>query len=269
MSREAGKEELSTKEIKNLIDQCAELKAESIYFFGGEPLIHRDIFILIGHAHAKGFLTNADTNGLVLNEEFVRRLKEAGLDMIGVSLDSWKPEEHDRLRGVNGLFAKAIAGIGYCLDQGIGCYVSTYATKTNLANGDLRKMIKLSKELGVHSLRICPPYSTGRWIDRTDVILNEAERSRLKQLADDPIIHLEDVDGCVGFQKKMLYVSAYGDVQPCCYVPVKIGNIRDIPLKEIVEKGFARPMYEKYGNLGHCPMNDPAFRSEFIEVPQD
>ena len=48
------------------------------------------------------------TNGQYLTDENIEKLADAGLYTIFVSLDSPDPEEHDRMRGMPGLFEKVV-----------------------------------------------------------------------------------------------------------------------------------------------------------------
>ena len=266
LSRDPKRKELSSKEIKTLIAQCPDIHATSVGFFGGEPLMRNDIHALITCARSHGFCTNLDTNGALLTKPFALRLKAAGLNIIGVSIDSSDPDTHDALRRMKGLFAKALRGIRHCIAEGIKCYISTYATHENVSNGDLLKVIQLARSEEADWIRICAPFAAGKWISRTENRLTSEERALIERFSDaDPeYIVLEDRNGCPGIQQRLLYISAYGDVQPCCYVPVKFGNIRDERLADIVERIQHHPMYKRYGKLKNCPMNNDAFRHEFI-----
>ncbi len=266
LSRDPKRKELSTDEIKTLIAKCLDIHATSVGFFGGEPLLRNDILELIACARDRGFCTNLDTNGALLTKPFVHKLKTAGLHIIGVSIDSSDPDRHDALRRKKGIFAKALGGIRHCIAEGIKCYVSTYATHENVSNGDILKVIQLARREKADWIRICAPFVAGKWISCTENRLTPEERSVIVRIADeDPeYIVLEDQKGCPGIQQRLLYISAYGDVQPCCYVPVMFGNIREEPLADIVRRIQHHRMYKRYGKLMNCPMNDDEFRSEFI-----
>jgi MoaA/NifB/PqqE/SkfB family radical SAM enzyme len=196
----------------------------------------------------------------------VHKLKIAGLNIIGVSIDSSDPNTHDALRRKKGLFAKALRGISHCIAEGIKCYISTYATHENVANGNILKVIQLARSQKADWIRICAPFAAGKWISCTENRLTPQERAFIERIAsEDPeYIVLEDRDGCPGIQQRLLYISAYGDVQPCCYVPVMFGNIREEPLVDIVQRIQHHPMYKRYGQLKNCPMNNNAFRRQYI-----
>ena len=269
LSHDPALKEMSGDEIKDVIDQSAAIGAGYITFFGGEPLIRKDVLELIRHATEKSVPTSIDTNGFLLTSSFVKQLHQAGLCTAGVSIDSPDPERHDQLRGVKGLFNKAVKGIEYILREGMQCYISTYASKESVHDGSLLRLIELGKELDVSWIRICAPFSTGKWLKDWSVQLNEEERKYVEDLSDSKFIILEDYKHCDAMQKGVVYISAYGDVQPCCYVPVSFGNIRDEPLATIVDKMYCSNMYKKYGSIHRCPMNDECFRKDFIDMVDD
>lgn len=82
---------------KNLKD-LKKLGVKVIDFTGGEPLLHREIDILLGLAKEKGFITTLTTNGL-LYPKYAQKLKDK-VDMLHFSLDSADAAQHDTMRGV-------------------------------------------------------------------------------------------------------------------------------------------------------------------------
>ena len=87
---EAGnisKMELSTEEAMKVVDQIADFGVTSLAFSGGEPLMRKDFFEVARHAVDAGLYVSVATNGTLLNEETVRKLKEIGVHYVEVSLD--------------------------------------------------------------------------------------------------------------------------------------------------------------------------------------
>ncbi len=116
--------ELSTDEIKDVLDQSA--KAFVVNFFGGEPTMRPDIMELIKYASERAVYVFCDTNGLKITRDYAKQLKEHGLEMLYVSIDSPIPEKHDELRGVKGTFEKAVQGIKNALNETKVCAFYLY-----------------------------------------------------------------------------------------------------------------------------------------------
>ncbi|OHD70000.1 MAG: 12,18-didecarboxysiroheme deacetylase [Spirochaetes bacterium RBG_16_67_19] len=110
--------ELDTAEGKALIDDLAGFGVPVILFSGGEPLMRPDILELIAHARARGVRSVLSSNGTLITAELARELKGLELSYVGVSLDGLEPT-HDRFRGVEGAFARAMAGLRNCREAGI------------------------------------------------------------------------------------------------------------------------------------------------------
>lgn len=260
--RQAQKRLLNSQEVMKLIDESKRLGVSQIYFVGGEPLLVSNLPEYIRYAKKKGLMTRLDTNGFLLNGKKVKELKEAGLDMIGVSIDSPFETIHDVLRGVNGIFKRAVEGVKYCKKYNIACYISTYATKENLKNGELKMTINLAKSMGV-KVRIMSPIAGGRWLNREDIVLSLEEIALLRNYLERGEVfwggaYLDNKEIpylCYALRKEFFYISAYGDVQACPFIPISFGNIREEPLKNILKRMWSVDLFTTYKGSYDCPVN--------------
>ena len=260
------KSELTTNSWLEAIGGLSLKKARRVLFFGGEPLLRKDILRLIAGAKKKRLETVLDTNGYLLTAKMVKNLKKAGLDIIHVSIDSANPETHNALRGRENIFEKATEGIKNCLKEKISsCILSTYATKENIKNGDLEKIISLGEKLKVGAIRILSPIASGKWLNKEEIRLNGEEKKQIKNFIKKTSAFLEE-ENCVSINKKLVYISPYGEVQPCCYIPLIFGNIKEEPLEKILEKMWRHPMFKI--KTRECLMNSEEFRKKYLEKPE-
>jgi MoaA/NifB/PqqE/SkfB family radical SAM enzyme len=246
---------MPTVQIKDLIDQSIRMGIPRITFFGGEPLMRKDIFELIGYANSKGMITKINTNGFALSEEVVVKLKEAGLTHCDVSIDDTDPETHDKLRGVPGLFDRAINGINLLKKHKMLCQIVTYASKRNVTAG-LERTIELGRKLQVTEVAIVFPMATGCWFDSFDELLNNEEREMVRDLADRSFVHIEiptSRDKCRVVKKSSLYISPEGNVSPCPFIPWTFGSINNNKLNNLVKSFYSEFNLSVKGN---CIMND-------------
>jgi len=251
--------EMTTWQIKDLIDQAVRMGIPRITFFGGEPLLRKDIFDLIRYANFKGMITRINTNGLALSEKVVVKLKDAGLTHCDVSIDDSNPEIHDKLRGVPGLFERVIKGIELLNKHKMLCQIVTYAGKRNVTAG-LERTIELGRKLQVTAISIVFPMATGCWFESFDELLNKEERNKVRGLADANFVHVEiptPKDRCNVVKQASLYVSPEGNVTPCPFIPWHFGNIKNQRLNELI-KFFYSEFNQDY--QGDCLMNDPNTR---------
>lgn len=255
-------EEMTTEEIKSLIDQAKEMGILEVVFFGGEPLLRKDVLALISYAHGAGMITRVDTNGLLLSREMVSRLRKAGLTACCVSLDSTDPEIHDRWRGVPGIFEKVMKGIGYLREFGIPTHLFVVATRSNIPDG-LERIRALGKKIGASAMFIAFPLAGGRWAEASGELLTAEERTRVRRFLDSSFVYCElptPRSLCPHFDRLLFHVTASGDVTPCPCSPFVIGNIRRRRLTDL----WAR--YTTGLNLefrDDCPVNDARSREVF------
>jgi len=262
--------ELTTEEIKDVLDQSA--KAFAINFFGGEPTLRPDLMELIKYASERSVYVFVDTNGIKITKDYARQLKDNGLEILYVSIDSPHPEEHDRLRGMKGLFNTAVQGIKNALEVGLNCQLSTYITKENLANGDFERVIQLAKDLKATGVRYLLPTPTGRWLYNPEVMLTREEEKRVRKIAKFPYVvrdfyfQNQSSSQCAGMSgHAYFYISPYGDVMPCCFIPLTFGNIREDPLKTILERMWGHGMFSEDWVEKECPMLNKGYRERYID----
>ncbi|MFB6345918.1 MAG: radical SAM protein [bacterium] len=105
--------QLNTPTIKKVLEDLAEFDVPAVLFSGGEPLIHPDFFDILEHAENLGLRTTLSTNGTLVDEETALRLKESGLQYVGISIDGIG-ETNDRFRGMEKAFERALEGIRRC-----------------------------------------------------------------------------------------------------------------------------------------------------------
>jgi len=253
------KEELMTQEVKRILKEISVLPSlfTVVSFFGGEPLLREDIFELIKYANNLGLFTEVETNGILLSKDNVVKLKKAGLHHIFIRLESSNPEIHDKLSNYDGCFERAMEGINNCIREKLACTISTIALKEKIYNGDLEKIIDIGKRLKVTSIRVLYPTLAGNWTNERSQLLNAEEKARIGKLLEPDFIYLESTYSanknigriCPSLQKKFFYISPYGEIQPCPFVPLKFGNIRLEKLDNLLKKMWYVPLFYCENNL--------------------
>jgi len=110
--------ELSTAQAKEMLRDLADFGVPVILFSGGEPLCRPDVVELISTARSLGIRAVLSTNGTLIDSALADRLKQAGVDYIGVSLDG-VGETNDVFRGRPGAFEQACDALRLCRQAGI------------------------------------------------------------------------------------------------------------------------------------------------------
>jgi radical SAM protein with 4Fe4S-binding SPASM domain len=182
--------ELSTDEAKQVIDilsKIAGVGLPALSFSGGEPLARKDFFELAAYAKKRIPYISIASNGTLLTRDNAKKVKEAGVDYIEISIDGASPTVHDEFRGIPGAFERAIQGVKNCVEEGIDTCIATVLHKDNLA--ETEKIIQLAKELGVRFMHF-NYIPTGRAKMHVELDLTPDERLHVLQTIGKEIISL-------------------------------------------------------------------------------
>jgi MoaA/NifB/PqqE/SkfB family radical SAM enzyme len=274
------KPSLSTEEQKTVINQALELGSNLIIFVGGEPLLNPDIFELVRYVDKNQAVVSMFTNGLLLTKENCRRLVEAGLHCLYVSIDSPRSEVHNKLRRVKNLYEQAMEGAACARESGILTGLSTYATSESLASGEVEELMNIAHDKGFHEITIFDCIPSGKYLKNTEMMLTKEEKNSLCTLAKkyhesdwnmgviaQAVVNSPEGAGCFGAYTQF-YMTAYGDVNPCDFNPVSFGNVRKTPLPEIWRKMVTHPDF--CYRYAACRMQTPEYRAKYIDIlPED
>jgi len=268
-AREALADELSLGEAMRAIEEMASLGTKALIFSGGEPLLRKDfILALAEHCVDVGIIPALLTNGILLNHKAAVQLKEAGIMAVGIPIDSSNPECHDKLRNVPGTFEKAVHAIKACLDVDLEVVITTMAMKDNYS--DIPKRIELVAKLGADQVAVYDLVPVGRGKAVMDQAMDQTQRASLIRYLQhvqetremvftmsgglplypeivsemhrangtkpkDLLLKQFWIDASVGCHAGIFYFSLRpnGDVYPCTFLPVKVGNIRKQSLADI------------------------------------
>jgi MoaA/NifB/PqqE/SkfB family radical SAM enzyme len=272
--------ELTKEEIFSVIDQAIDLGAFTIIFYGGDPILRKDLYELIFYARSKDLWTILFTPGIHVTAKIAVKLKEAGLDSIYIVLNSKRANVHDKLLQLEGAFARALNAIKTCLKAGLWVGISTYATSDRIRSGDLENLIDFAEELGVHEVLVADIIPTGKLLRKEDIILTLEDRDLLVEIHEarnipgtpGPRVSTSSCMksprgvGCIA-GNKWVYVNPQGYVTPCAYIPLSFGNIRENKLQEIWNRIVRHSAFRDL--KAFCRMQDLAFREKYIHpIPE-
>jgi len=244
--------ELTTDEAKRLMDQIAEVSRPLLILSGGEPLLRTDIYDLLSYGADKGFRMGLGSNGSLIDEAVAKKLKNAGAKTVSISLDSSTPELHDEFRGVEGSWKKAVEAIKALKKNGLLVQVNTTVTQQNYE--EIEKIISLAEELEVENFHLFFLVPTGRGTKIADIspamyedmiktTFSKTGKHNLNvrpscapqfmRIAKDMGLDMRQwIRGCLA---GLYYCRVYpnGDITPCPYLPVKLGNMREKTFSEV------------------------------------
>ncbi len=171
------KDELNTKEIIDVFKSVAKkynAKEILLNITGGEPLIREDIFEVMSEANQLGFKWGMTTNGILINDDIIKKMKETKIGSISISLDGLE-NSHDEFRGIKGSYSKIINNIKKIKKENFIKYiqVTTVVNKTNI--NELEELYKIIKDLNINSWRVVNMDPIGRAKDNTQLNLDDKD----------------------------------------------------------------------------------------------
>ena len=229
------KKEISTKEVKNILDQLAEAGNLFLAFTGGEVFLRKDIFEILGYAVEKRFVVTVLTNATLLNSSAIKKLKALGVHELSTSLYSLKAGVFDKITGVAGSFAKALKALQELKKTGLSVRIKCPLMTANCS--EKKALTAFAKKNGFKLLfdPVLAPKNDGS-------AENTGQKLGPEQLAKVVKQH------CGGWKYSKKYpeknvicsagrnftaVSPYGEVLPCLQIPYSAGNLRKKSFKEL------------------------------------
>ncbi|MFQ5862346.1 MAG: radical SAM protein [Candidatus Brocadiales bacterium] len=174
VAKELAKEDLSTKEAFNFIDDLATMGSPILVLSGGEPLYRPDIFKIASYARSKGLKVALATNGTLVDETVARRIVDAGVQRVSISLDGADAKTHDKFRKLPGSFNRAIEGFKHLKKLGMSLQINSTIAKHNVHQ--LRELYDLALRLGADALHIFMLVPVGCGVEIADDQMLSAEK---------------------------------------------------------------------------------------------
>ena len=252
------KEYLSPKVIGNLADQADELGYFEFDLQGGELLLRPDLlFETLKAIRPERFYLYLTTNGYYLDEKMAKKLAKYQVSRVSVSIDSMDEKIHDEIRGRKDSWRRAMEGLKHVQKAGMDPYLNITVGHYNAHTDHLKQLLDYSKDQKYKTLlNVAVP--SGMWQNAVDIICDDNDREYLRKMRKEyknlvrnmwnPFDrNHEKILGCTTVNR--LYITPIGDVLVCPYVHIKIGNIFESSLKEIVDYGFSINYFRNHSNF--------------------
>jgi MoaA/NifB/PqqE/SkfB family radical SAM enzyme/SAM-dependent methyltransferase len=283
-----SRKELTTEQWITVIKQLLDAGCVFFQMQGGEALVHADLFKLIAACEPERSVVNVISNGSLIGEEELQRFKELGVYKVEVSVDSAVCEEHAKFRGQTEEKASSILEhlkwvVRRANEIGLIGGMFTTVTTDSLWSPGVQKLIEYCRENRINQyFSVAIP--AGAWKGRHDLLLDAVDREYLRQLlyhentafrdmtytralSYGPLLRRFFSHGCPAV-KESLYFTAYGDVCPCPYTHISLGNALEEPIVKIRNRALKIPQYRDRVEL--CPISeDHSFIKKYLSQTYD
>lgn len=128
--------EMDTDKVKELVDKMYDIGVFYVVLSGGEALLRNDIFEIIEYISDKGMLIALFTNGMLLSEDVVLKIKKYRIKLVSISLYSDIAEQHDRITTINGSYVRTMKGIELLKKYGIPFELKCVVLTENIGRVD-------------------------------------------------------------------------------------------------------------------------------------
>lgn len=252
--RPKGTRILTPKDLRRISDEAHELGWCQFCISGGEPTVFKDLDDVILALQPDKFHLTMSTHGHFLTKEKARHYKSLGLDKVKISLDDFDPKLHDLNRHSDGSYHKAIAAMFNAQEAGLSVVIQTCVTSQNCRSGQIIEMAKFAQE-NDFSVDILVARPTGAWEGRYDMLITKEDAEYLWNAHQEyPVLH-RDVWPAYGLHKgcgavhSTLHITQFGDVMPCVYIHIAIGNIFTETLADAVERGQSIKWFKNFSPI--------------------
>jgi radical SAM protein with 4Fe4S-binding SPASM domain len=249
--------ELTPDRAALLVSEIATLAPGWVIVEGGEPLLREDLYEILSGLRRHGLEVHLISNGLLLAPETVSRLKQLGVRLI-ISLDGAQAATYEGIR-TGARFEKALAATRLAAASGILEALDMAVLRSNF--GEIGKMFHLAQSLGTKlnliGLKPCHRDQLGELLTQKEYLtaITAACRAGGETGAgfffDEPFFHAvaaaeglpvpaaapsagigaPAAPGCIFGE--YLFIETNGDVRPCSFAPMVMGNVKAKSLPEI------------------------------------
>jgi len=254
------KGELSTAEVIQVAGDIRDCGDPIMILTGGEPLVRADFFDIARHCSRIFTRVAMATNGTLVDDAVAKKIAESGIQRVSVSLDGAVAATHDSFRGTPGSFDATLRGFDALRRAGVSVQVNVTVSRYNVA--EMKDILKLAQAKGADAFHvfILVPVGCGaemeesarlppsemedvlRWLFEKSMELRGRMHIKatcapqyyriMREMSRERGIKIESsrhgmqamTRGCLA-GSAVCFISRTGDVQPCGYLPLRVGNV--------------------------------------------
>lgn len=263
---QAIKEELSTIEVKKLLDDLASMGSLWLLMTGGEPLLREDFEEIYLYAKKKGFIITLFTNGTLLDDKKLEFLSRYPPFEVEISLYGATEQTYEKVSRIKGSYEKCVKGIKNIIGSGIRLKLKTMALTIN--QHEIEAMDRMARKLGcefrfdpilnkrINAYNFSDPVKYR--ISPEDVVrLDKAYPKRMEEWMRfcDKYFGAPVRDNRMykcGAGLGMVHVDPYGKARGCMMMSRDGFSVRDHDLQWIWDKGIVSVITRKKDFLSPC-----------------
>ena len=249
-----------------LVKTALEVRDTGVSMFdieGGEPFLRFDRLLKLVRALDDRSEIWVNSTGAGIENGMLETLVEAGLFGMMVSIHSPDAEIHDRFTGIPGSFQRAYDALKTCRGKGITAAFNTVLSEEEVKSGGIARIMELARDIDCDYVQLIHPKPAGTWLGRRDGMqtsesikeavcrkhmeYNSSKKQYYPSLAAQVFEESGNIFGCTAGAVDRFYIGAGGEVQPCEFLNISFGNVKEEPFKVI---------YKRMRSFFHKPCRD-------------
>ena len=234
--------QMTLEDYKELSRQADEYGLFRFVLTGGEALLDKNLDKLVEALDPMKHLIILDTNGWTFDEEKARWFAGLGGYKAQISLDSMIEEEHDSFRGKKGSYKRVLRALDAAKKANLELLISTCIVRDRVFSDEFLSMCEYCKDNEIPLyVTLAKPVGTAR--EQETWVCTKKDVDQLKFLENryNVFTHMSPSYGQPGrciTVKGINTVNHDGEIIPCPYMDLSIGNVTKEPLSVILERGM-------------------------------
>lgn len=226
-------QELTTLEVKRLLDELAQEKVFSLTLTGGEIFLRDDLFEILDYIRKKGFMLRLFTNGILITPSIADILKKISPQAVEISIYGAKASTHENITGVQGSFESSINAFKLLKEKGITTIFKPTLMKQNFP--EYAEMKSLAEELNAiprFSFIITArndgditPYQYRLTDEQLTVLFQQYTYQEYEEDIEKICKEIREGVPC-GAGRITCCIAPTGKVRPCVQILTEVGDIR-------------------------------------------
>ncbi|MGI5839219.1 MAG: radical SAM protein [bacterium] len=260
-------DELDYATLDRVLTECEELGIYLVIMSGGEPVIRKDDIVRLAAKHSAQMF-HLFTNGILIDDVFVRDMKRLGNIMLAFSIEGFRRNTDER-RG-EGVYDRVMEAMARMRESGLIYGVSVTYGRQNTEELASEEFIDMLVAKGASFAWYFTYIPIGRDVDLTMMATPEQRSYMYKKILEyrqtKPIFLMDfwndgvAAGGCIAGGRRYLHINAHGDVEPCAFVHYATCNIKDTSLPDALRSPLLRAYQRRQPfspNLRRpCPLID-------------
>ena len=234
--------QMGLNEYRELSRQADEAGIFRFVLTGGEALLDKNLDKLIEALDPLKHLIILDTNGWTFDEEKAKWFAGLGGYKAQISLDSMIEEEHDSFRGKKGSYKRVLKALDAAKKADLELLISTCIIRDRVFSEEFISLCEYSKDQDIPLyVTLAKPVGTAREQDTWVCTKKDVDQLKMLENKYNIFTHMTPSYGQPGrciTVKGINTVNHDGEIIPCPYMDLSIGNVTKEPLSAILDRGM-------------------------------